>query len=75
MRYFTLLGLALLLPLAGCAEPTLQERLAGLSGAEREREAYWACLEKARRTGRSQKRHFRALCDEMHETNSQEDRP
>lgn len=39
----------LIIPLAACMKaPTLEERLSGKSGAERDRELYYACLERSR---------------------------
>ncbi len=57
--------------------PTLEERLAGKSGAERNRELYYACLERSRysvpggHTGDYVGHETRmwALCDEMNTLN------
>lgn len=66
------------LSLSACIKaPTLEERLSDKTGAEREKEAYHACLETARRkipgghSGNYTGHETRAwtLCDAMHETN------
>ena len=70
------------LSVAACTKPTLEERLAGKTGAEREQEAYSACLEYSRyptpgghpHGSRGQKIHMRNLCDAMHETHEQKEK-
>jgi hypothetical protein len=67
------------LTLTGCFKSqTFEERLAGKVGTEREREAYYACIEKSDNAipgGHSGKNYaghehrMRKLCDEMHKTN------
>lgn len=71
----------LALALSACIKaPTLEERLSGKTGDEREQEAYYACLERSRYPVPGG--HFGsyighecrmwAICDAMHETNQQE---
>jgi hypothetical protein len=69
------------LSLSACVKaPTLEERLADKTGAEREKEAYHACLERARypvpggHTGGyiGHETRMWSICDAMHETNLQE---
>lgn len=51
MSRFTLIftAIVLVVPLAGCMKaPTLEERLSGKSGAARNQELYYACLERSR---------------------------
>lgn len=72
-----LLILPLLLANACVKAPTIDERLAGKTGAAREEEAYDACLEESRhyggRHGHSvQSSRFWALCDEMKKLNEKE---
>ena len=43
-----LICVTLIVPLTACFKaPTLEERLAGKSGAERDRELYYACIERS----------------------------
>jgi len=80
MRKLFLFSL-LALSLSACIKaPTLEERLADKTGADREQELYYACIQRA---------HYKvpgghdsayighesrmwAICDEMHNTNTQE---
>ena len=80
MRRFKMIltAVVFVLPLAACMKaPTLEERLSGKSGAERNRELYYACLERSQYTipGGHNKAYMGhetrqwALCDEMNELN------
>ncbi len=69
---------AVALTLAACKAQTFDERLAGKTGAEREKEAYYACIERSDNAipgGHSREYHghhgrMRKLCDSMHEANT-----
>ena len=65
--------------LSACIKaPTLEERLEGKTGSEREKEAYNACLEESRygsgrRSHSAQGWRIQALCKEMHKTNKEKE--
>lgn len=75
-RYLLIVLLAM--GLSACVKaPTLEERLDGKTGTERDKEAYNACLEESRRSGgkhghSAQGSRFWALCDEMNKVNEKE---
>lgn len=80
-HYFALPLLAL--SLSACIKaPTLEERLADKTGTNREQEAYYACLERARapipggHSGdyRGHESRMWAICDAIHEANLEEDK-
>lgn len=70
----------LIVSLTACRAPTLEERLAGKTGGEREGELYDACLETAHYPvpGGHPNGHVGheirmwAICDAMHKTNTTE---
>lgn len=82
MKYLTFLTIPMLaLSLSGCIKaPTLEERLADKTGAEREQEAYYACIQHARYPvpgGHDgdyigHETRMWSICDAMHKTNKQE---
>lgn len=72
----------LALSLSACIKaPTLEERLADKTGADREQELYYACIQRANYKvpgGHNSayvghEARMWALCDEMHKTNTQEE--
>lgn len=73
----------LAISLSACIKaPTLEERLAGKTGSEREQELYYACIQRANdkipggHDGAyiGHESRMWAICDAMHETNTQEEK-
>ncbi len=62
--------------------PTLEERLAGNTGSEREQELYYGCIQRANYEAPGghnnayvgHQGRMWAICDERHETNTQEEK-
>jgi hypothetical protein len=83
MKLPTITLLLLTISLSACIKaPTLEERLVGKTGGEREKELYYACIQRANNKIPSghdsayidHESRMWELCDVMHETNTQEEK-